>query len=127
MTHSREFVVKIYDTYEETQNKRETGRRLGVNEGTVRHWLSNPARFDPYIDWVAVERALLGERKVFKALTIWEEREVYSRLTDILSTPGLNEKELSDIYQMYVTAWGVPLETIQKRVERVRCGIGAAA
>lgn len=45
--------------------------KLGLNKATVSYWLRFD-RFIPYIDEVALERALEGDRGCFLALTIWE-------------------------------------------------------
>jgi hypothetical protein len=130
MTHTREFVQKIYDVFEETNSKTVTAQRLGVPLTTVKRWLKNPALNDPYLDMVAVERALLGERKVFAALTRWEEDEVFSRVREIVDAFGPNNIDRTRIFQMYVDSWGISNEALSNRLEKIRlrdARAGAAA
>jgi predicted transcriptional regulator len=57
----------------------EIARRVDIDSDTVRRWITNPTKFDPYYDEVALMRALEGERKVYDRLTYWEEYEFYRR------------------------------------------------
>lgn len=109
MRATREFVQQVYDTYEETQSLLATAKELGLSPSAVRYWISNPGRFDPYIDDIAVERALLGERKVFKNLTRWEEDVVYERIQQILDSTE-DHHRAGQVYALYSDAWGVPVE-----------------
>ena len=127
MTYTREFVKKIYDTYEQLGTKTATARKLGIEEAKVRWWLSNPGRNDPYLDMVAVERALLGERKVYQALTRWEEAEVHERLIDVLDSGDRTDAERGDILNIFVQSWGVTHDALTRRLDRIRAASRAAA
>lgn len=117
MKQTREFVKRVYDVYEETQSMVATAQELGISPGVVRYWISNPGRFDPYLDEIAIERALLGERKVFKNLTCWEEEVVYQKVQEILEN---QEDHLlaGKVYALYSNAWGIPDETLRQRLFR---------
>lgn len=52
---------------------------VGSTRGTVVKWLKHPEKFSPYIDEVAMERALNGDRLVFENLSLVERREFWQR------------------------------------------------
>lgn len=126
MNTSREFVKRVYDTFEETGSLTKTAEILGTSRETITYWVRQPAKFDPYLDDIAIERALLGERKVFENLTRWEEMEVLARLGDILDS---QEDHLlaGKIYDLYTEAWGIPNDTLRKRILRLRGRARSAA
>lgn len=120
MKATRELVQQVYDVYEETKDYRKTARLLDLNEKTVREWVKNPAQFDPYLDYIAIERALLGERKVYQALTRWEKDEVYAKIQEILDAyhPQEDSERMGEIYDFYRDSWGVGDEGIRQALAR---------
>jgi hypothetical protein len=71
---------QAYDLAERGLSFNEIGRRLDISRNTISNWLRDPARYSPYIDEVAMERCLQGDRKVFENLSMWELREFYERV-----------------------------------------------
>lgn len=125
MNNDREFVRRVYDIYEETNSLTGTAMELGISPDAVRYWISNPAKFDPYIDEIAVERALLGERKVYENLTRWEADVVYEKLQEILDSTE-DSLRAGQVYSLYEDAWGVPVDTLKRRlIRRVRSRVAA--
>lgn len=53
--------------------------KLDLNKATVSYWLRYD-RFVPYIDEIALERALEGDRACFEGLTLWERDLFYDAL-----------------------------------------------
>jgi hypothetical protein len=51
----------------------------GQNERKVYRWLNQPETFSPYIDEVAIHRALEGEREVYRNLSTFEARVFWER------------------------------------------------
>lgn len=56
------------------------GRCPADRRRKIERWFEDRARFSPYVDHVAVERALLGDEKVVRNLTALELRVVAERL-----------------------------------------------
>lgn len=77
---SRQTLLTVYDMREQGYLVREIADAVGRRERTIWFWLSNPHRYDPYFDEVALERAMNGERKVYDRLTVFEMEEFYNRL-----------------------------------------------
>jgi len=78
-----ELVAKAYALRNEGMYPGAIGEELGVSRSTVRHWLDNPSRFSPVIDEVAINRALEGDRKVFKNLTAFESKIFWEKSVEI--------------------------------------------
>lgn len=76
----RDLMRLVYDMHESGVGAPTIARRLKLPKGTVGGWLGHPDRFDPYLDEIALERALKGERPVFMALTMYEVDEFYDRV-----------------------------------------------
>lgn len=76
----RELMQRVYDLREQGVSVPRIAALVGRPENTVYAWIYHPERYDPYIDQVAVERALSGDRKVFDNLTLYEADEFYDRL-----------------------------------------------
>lgn len=93
---------------------------VGVKWDTVQRWLSQPAKYDPYIDEVAVRRAIDGDGAVYAALTIWERDEFFLRIQEI------KEKFFGYEWDLYVQGLarnlGVNSRTIQRGLRFRRTG-----
>jgi hypothetical protein len=46
---------------------------------TVTKWLKDPGKWSPYLDEIAMSRALSGDRKVFQNLSLMEAQEFWQR------------------------------------------------
>lgn len=60
-------------------SQKKLGRKLGLNPASVSYWLRHE-RFSPYIDEIALERALEGNRSAYDGLTLWERDLFWDRL-----------------------------------------------
>jgi hypothetical protein len=80
--HDRETVMQAYCLHEEGMGRYAISRKLGIHHDTVSRWLNNPAEFDPYLDEVAITRALAGDVKVYDNLTTFERDEVHALLDE---------------------------------------------
>lgn len=76
----------VYALHEKGNNTNRCALGAGTSADTATRWLRNPARYHPYIDEVAVRRALNGERSVWEALTVWEFEVLYRRLNEMRRT-----------------------------------------
>lgn len=73
--------IEVYELYATGLGCVRIHREVGVvSLATVSAWLHRPERYHPFIDEVAIMRALEGDRHVFDALTIWERDVFYDAL-----------------------------------------------
>jgi hypothetical protein len=81
MRFPRDVVLEVFELKERypTMSNRAIAKKVGVGDWTVGKWLSNPF-YSPYVDDVAVMRALEGERDVFQNLLYWERVQFYRAL-----------------------------------------------
>jgi hypothetical protein len=79
---SRQKCLKVYDMHEldGSLSMRSMARAAGVAISTVKNWLMEPSRYDPYLDEVALTRALAGDKGAFDNLTVWESEQFLVRL-----------------------------------------------
>lgn len=65
-------VQVVYDLAEQGLRVNEIYKQTGFFYKSIQRWLAHPERFDPYIDEVAVSRAIAGDGEVLDNLTIFE-------------------------------------------------------
>lgn len=65
-------------------------KRTGLSFESISRAMRNREIHDPYLDEVAVERALQGDLAAMRSLTVWERAEFYVRL-DALSRAWQNQ------------------------------------
>jgi hypothetical protein len=77
-----EDIKRVYLLAEEfpEMSKKEISRRTGVTRSRIIVWLRDPARYSPWVDEVAIERALLGDQGVIAHLSLLEQQEFRARL-----------------------------------------------
>lgn len=88
----REQMRRIYDLRAAGYTASMISATVGRPVGTINWYLSRPDRFDPYLDEVALKRALAGERKVFEHLTVFELDEFYRRIERRLEVEPYDDK-----------------------------------
>lgn len=76
----RDVMFTAYDLYAQGTSVAEIARTVKRYHTTVAVWLNHPERFDPYLDEVAIARAMAGDREVYEHLTMYEEDEFLNRL-----------------------------------------------
>lgn len=69
--HTRETVLSAFQMREAGLSERHICRELRLGKGTVHRWFTEP-RMDPYLDEIAIERAVKGDVPVYDALTYFE-------------------------------------------------------
>lgn len=80
MTHEKASAIReCYELHEQGLSSYQISKLVQRPDKTIYGWLRNPEKFSPYIDEVAVDRALRGERSVFKNLSLYELKEFYER------------------------------------------------
>lgn len=74
--------VELFEIFEEKEDRTitEAWELSQVTRTCAFRWLGNPSKYDPWIDEIAVGRALEGDRKVYDNLTVWEKRVFFNRL-----------------------------------------------
>jgi hypothetical protein len=117
VANTRETVAEIYELAEAGLGHRKIAAKLGVSTGAVGHYLRNPARFDPYLDEVAIARALGGDRPVYDNLTHWEWKAFLERLGTIRDS--LTPEEYQD-YTMALTRRLAPSDEVDRNLVRER-------
>ena len=76
----RNVVTAVYDMAQDGKSSREIAQALGIAHSTAARLLRSPEKYDPYLDEIAIARALGGERPVFDALTVFEWEAFLGRL-----------------------------------------------
>jgi hypothetical protein len=79
VSFNQEIVQKVYEMKEKGFNNSQISLDLGPTREQVRRWTNHPEKFSPWVDGVAVDRALEGDRQVFLALTELEKSEFWAR------------------------------------------------
>lgn len=74
-------IARCYEIHERhpEMSISQVASRAQVPYQSCHRYLSDPGRYDPYLDEVALVRALEGDRAVFSALTVFEKREFWVR------------------------------------------------
>lgn len=80
----REQVVHLFTLRDEnpTMPLRELGEKSGMSKASAMLFLRHREENDPYIDEIALMRAMEGDATVFQNLTKWELNEFYDRVSD---------------------------------------------
>ena len=76
----RERVLEAYELHSDGFSLRKIADRIGGNYSAIRCWLQDPGKFDPYIDEVAIERAMKCDTSVIPRLSVFEYEESARRL-----------------------------------------------
>lgn len=71
-----EKVLKAYEMHAQGVSLRQIGREVGCEFKTVHRWIQKPDLMSPYVDWVAVDRAVAGTIS-HKDLTHWEREKFF--------------------------------------------------
>jgi AraC-like DNA-binding protein len=74
VVHTRETVLAAFELREAGRSERQICRELNLGKGTIQRWFTEP-RMDPYLDEIAIERAVRGDIPVYDALTYFEMEE----------------------------------------------------
>jgi len=72
-------LTEVYELKESGMNNSQVAKATGTTREQVRRWWSFPEKYSPYLDEIAIERAINGDRKVFEALTDFERHEFWMR------------------------------------------------
>jgi hypothetical protein len=113
----RQQCAEVYELSElDSLSHYQIAKATGVHTNTVKRWLGNPAKYDPFLDDIALDRAFAGERSVYEALTIWEQQELVARL-------GRHRDRVSDHdWQAFIPEFansvGVASEALVSRINR---------
>jgi DNA invertase Pin-like site-specific DNA recombinase len=107
VVHTRETVLAAFELREAGLSERQICRELNLGKGTIQRWFTEP-RMDPYLDEIAIERAVKGDILVYDALTYFEMDEALRYLAD--------RKHLIDIAERF----GKDAERVLHAVEKVQ-------
>lgn len=102
------------DHYDLGYSKAEAARRNGVSLGTAYGWFHREDRWFPFIDEVAMERALAGDRQVLERMTVWERQEITHRIADM---DFLAQRKLAHDWQM---SWNTLIQALGRSGHRGR-------
>lgn len=69
--HARETVLSAFEMRQDGLSERHICRELRLGKGTIQRWFTEP-KMDPYLDEIAIERAVKGDVPVYDALTYFE-------------------------------------------------------
>jgi DNA invertase Pin-like site-specific DNA recombinase len=78
--HARETVLAAFEMNDAGVSVNRIRRALSLGHGTVQRWLTEP-KMNPYLDEIAIERAVKGDMPVFDALTYFEREEVLQQIS----------------------------------------------
>jgi hypothetical protein len=93
-TPNIEKVREVYLLREEGASTAEITNKVGISRASFWRWIGKPAKYDPWLDEIAIVRALGGDVKVYDNLTVFEHQEFTRRvrfLTQALSSEGWTE------------------------------------
>jgi hypothetical protein len=90
-----DLIRQAYELHEQGKTPTEISRVIDVSKSQVRVWIQNPQRFSPYIDEIAVKRALDGDRKVYENLSRVEQEE-FLRRSRVISQQDLKENHYNE-------------------------------
>lgn len=79
-----EKLLEAYELRAEGLNYNQIAERIGRSNSQVRQWIKTPELFSPYLDEIALERALAGDRTAFRNLSHCETLEFYSRAAKLV-------------------------------------------
>ena len=108
----RQRCLAVYEAAREGLNPFAASKRAGVSDDAARRWLKNPTKYDPYIDEIAVMRALEGERSVWDALTVWEREIVLDKLNDVKR--GLPDWEWKEYLEDFAAKLTLPSPRVSR-------------
>lgn len=102
VSFNQEIVQKVYEMKEKGFNNSQISLDLGPTREQVRRWTNHPEKFSPWVDDVAVDRALEGDRQVFLALTELEKTEFWARFNKRVdqTEPELVSHDEGQTYQL---------------------------
>lgn len=119
MKASREDCVTVYELYEGGEESSvEIEYLTGISDSTIKNWLSHPTRFDPYIDEIAVRRALIGDKGAYQALTVWEKDEFMDRLIEERKQTGKDSWEWQLRFDELHKQLGIKTDALKRAMMR---------
>ena len=80
MQHGIETIKKVYELKAQGVSTYRLEKITGASRDTINRWIREPEKFSPYLDEVALERAIAGDRKVYENLSHAERREFWARV-----------------------------------------------
>jgi hypothetical protein len=108
----------VYDVFEETASINKAAAAAGVHWNSAQRWLAKPKKWDPFLDEVAIDRAMQGEYEVYKALTYWETIEFYQRLLIKRDALGGQSLEWSHFKRMVREGIGLSEAALNSNLDR---------
>jgi hypothetical protein len=72
----RESVQEMFELHADGESNNSIATIVGHTHGAVERMLSDKIFWDPYVDWVVVERALAGDVDIYYEMTYFEWVEV---------------------------------------------------
>jgi hypothetical protein len=115
---TREEMVRVFDMLWEGYSYAAIGRAVGVHDSSAWDYCNHPEKWDPYIDEIAVSRALNGDRDVYDALTIWEEAEFVRRFRDQREAL-ITQAEKNDFTESVSRALGFSSGALATKIRRL--------
>lgn len=105
-----------YDMKELGATTTDIARAVGLDWRKCNRWLKNPSKYDPYLDEIAITRALEAERSVWDALTVWELDEVYAALQRRKNR--MWPEDWLDFFENFCGCLGIKANTVTQAMNR---------
>lgn len=130
----RELVQEIHELEQDGKTRGQIVKELGVSYNSLRRHLGvrnneeSRARamekYDPYIDEIAVEKALRGERRAWDRLTYYERQEVRAALLRRSEREPYSQDHRSGVEAYWLGEWarsvGESIKTIRTWLHRAQ-------
>ena len=112
----RQQCTELYELIAEGKTLGEARELVDVSHSVASRWVNNPSKYDPYLDEIAITRALAGEKNVYESLTVWERRAFLQHL--IAEREALFDWEWSERYSKLRKQLDISLDTFTKALSR---------
>jgi predicted transcriptional regulator len=72
--------MEVYYLSERGMSNRDIAKKLGFSRQAVTKWVKNPQHHSPFIDDIAIDRAINGDVEVYNNLSRWEYIEFWKEV-----------------------------------------------
>lgn len=116
--HPRETVMAAYEMRAQGVSMERIGRELGVGASTIAGWVTQPDRWAPHFDEIALERALRFDGPVIDNLSYFEFIEFCRRL----NAAG----KVMDAAHPHARAYTALADDVRRAIQKCRTYLAAA-
>lgn len=123
-----ELLTTVYNLAAEELTGTEIAKIVGVPRNKIYKWLNDPDSYSPFVDEVAIVRALDGEREVYENLTRHERSVFFERSAEILHLQHLFMGDAEITWSVNLARdLGLKRKTLATHHERARARMRANA